>query len=503
LYAASEVAGFAKTGGLADVAASLPLALTELGVDIAVIMPLYSVIRRKASIANAGLPFSVPVGERMVNGALWRGLLPHSSVPIYFIEQPDFFERDDAARGRGIYQHLDGNGRMLDYGDNCARFVFFSRAILEAVRLLDFWPEVLHVNDWHCALAPVYLREIYDRQANRDLRPRYQRLRTLLTIHNIAYQGIFSKDEMPVTGLPWRLFNFEHLEFHDHINFLKGGIVSAEIVNTVSPTYAREIQTPYFGCGLQGSLRMKRNPIQGVVNGVDYSVWNPAIDPHLASVYDAASLPTGKAICKAALQRCLGLAVQPHAPLMAMIARLVDQKGIDLLTPIVPALLDLGAQIVVLGNGDAKYQNALTRLQRSRPESMAVVLGADEDLAHAIEAGADMFLMPSRYEPCGLNQLFSLKYGTVPIVRATGGLADTVVDATPENLAAGNATGFVFRAQAAPAFLEVCERAIVMYRERQAEWAALQRIGMAQDWSWKRSAAEYVKLYVRLADWRT
>jgi starch synthase len=493
LFAACEIAGCAKTGGLADVAAALPRALAEHSVHIAVIMPLYHSARRSGSIHDTGLRLQVPVGERTFEGAIWRGMLPGCGVPAFFIEQKAFFDRNDAG-GRYLYQHV-ADGVMRDYADNSARFIFFSRAILEAIRLLDFWPDVLHLNDWQTALAAVYLREVYDRQGPYELRPRYQELRTALTIHNVAYQGIFWKHDMPLTGLPWRLFNHDQLEFYDHLNFLKGGIVYANVMNTVSPTYAQEIQTPYYGCGLQGVLRARQTRLFGIVNGVDYSVWNPATDPHLAARYDVASFDSGKAQCKAALQRDFGLAEESHTPLFSLISRLVDQKGIDLLIAIIPQLLASGAQLVVLGHGDPYYHHALANLQRRHPGRLAVAFEVDEPLAHQVEAGADIFLMPSRYEPCGLNQLYSLKYGTVPIVRATGGLADTVTDATPATLTAGTATGFTFLAQTPAAFFETCQRAMQMLRDQPLLWQQVQRTGMAQDWSWNRSAEEYIRMY--------
>lgn len=494
LYAASEVTGFAKTGGLADVASSLPLALAERGVDVAVVMPLYRGISQRHCITDTGLSFQVPVGDRQIEGRIWRGTLSASTVPIFFIDQPEFFDRHNNALGGGIYQYVDAAGRLIDYGDNCARFIFFNRAIFEAMRLLQFWPDILHLNDWQTGMAPVYLREYYDCQASYSIRPRYQQIRTVLTIHNVAYQGVFWKEDMPLTGLPWRLFNFTQLEFYDHLSFLKAGIAFADTVNTVSPTYAREIQTPYFGWGMQGALRTKHCGVQGIVNGVDYRVWDPATDSHLAAKYDATSLE-GKAVCKAALQEQCGLEKNAQAPLLGLISRLVAQKGIDLLIPIAPQLLNQGVQIVVLGQGDAHYHHALADLQRQFPGRIVATTGVDEILAHRIEAGADMFLMPSRYEPCGLNQLYSLKYGTLPIVRATGGLADTVVDATGDNIAAGKATGFTFQAMAPAALLETCQRALKMFREQSQQWRDLQRIGMTQDWSWSRSAAEYISLY--------
>jgi starch synthase len=497
LYAASEVAGFAKTGGLADVAGSLPQALVERGIECTVIMPLYRAVRATRPV-RTGLTFQIPIGDRTVSGSLWRGTLPDSQVPIYFVEQPDYFERDDPASGRSLYQFVQADGRRVDYPDNCERFIFFSRAILEAIPLLDVRPNVLHVNDWQTGLAPAYLKEIYQKHAKEAVRERYLPIGTLITIHNLAFQGVFWHYDMPLTGLPWRLFNFEQLEFYGHINFLKGGMVFADLINTVSPTYAREIQTPYFGCGLQGVLSGRKDRLFGIVNGVDYRIWNPATDRNLPANYDVDRL-AGKAVCKTHLQRQFELKQSQRTPLLGMVSRLTDQKGLDLLAGALPQLLRQDVQLVVLGEGDPKYHDMLLTLRRTFAGKVGVALTLDEKLAHLIEAGADIFLMPSQFEPCGLSQLFSLKYGTLPLVRATGGLADTVVDATPENIAAGTATGFAFRAYTPATFLETADRALAMYRTDAKRWQALQQTAMRQDWSWSRSAAEYEKLYLALA----
>ena len=503
LFAASEVTGFAKTGGLADVAGSLPRALARRGVDMAVILPLYGSVRRgPAPLEPTEHVFTIPFGDQPVTGRLWRSTLPQSTIPVYLVEQKEFFERDDPALGRGLYQFTKTDGTRADYLDNSRRFAFFSRAVLEAVRLLDFWPDVLHINDWQTGLVPVYLREIYRQTKPHDLRQRYERMRTLCTIHNLGYQGLFTHLDMPVLSLPWKLFNYEQLEFYGHINFLKAGIVFADLINTVSPMYAREIQTLYFGCGLQGVLLQRARQLCGIVNGVDYHRWDPAHDAHLAAHYDADSVAPGKPVCKAHLQKACGLAVEPNTPLLGMISRLVDQKGLDLLLEAAPALLRQGPQLVVLGEGDPAYHVALLKLQEKYPGQVAVKLVQDEKLAHQIEAGADIFLMPSQYEPCGLNQLYSLKYGTLPVVRATGGLADTVFDASNKNLEAGKATGFVFVPYAAAEFLEAVSRALDCYRRQPRTWVALQQTGMRQDWSWNRSAAEYEGLYRRLVNTR-
>jgi starch synthase len=503
LLAASEVVGFAKTGGLADVAGSLPPALARRGYDCAVILPLYRSARAaKARLERTGHAFRVPVGARTVEGRLCRSTLPDSDVPAYLVEQPDYYERDDPALGRGLYQFMASGGDHRDYPDNCERFVFFCRAVLEALRQLDYWPDVLHANDWQTGLIPVYLREVYRRLPDEKLRARYAGIRTLFTIHNIAYQGVFWHWDMALAGLDWRLFNPCQLECYGHLNLLKAGIVFADLINTVSPTYAREIQTPYFGYGLHGVLSERRDRLFGIVNGADYGVWDPARDPHLPAHYDADALTPGKPACKAQLQRRQGLAVEPAAPLLALVARLVEQKGVDLVGQAAPALLAEGAQLVVLGEGDPAYHRMLEGLRARFPGRVGLTFGFHEPLAHQIEAGADLFLMPSLYEPSGLNQLYSMRYGTPPVVRATGGLSDTVVDTNPVTLAAGTATGFRFVARTPDALLEAVGRALALYRDRPDAWLRVVRTAMRQDWSWDRSAASYAELYEKLIEGR-
>ncbi|MCI0456740.1 MAG: glycogen synthase GlgA [Gemmataceae bacterium] len=501
LYVASEVAGFAKTGGLADVAGSLPRALAQRGHEVAVLLPLYRAVRTGGHpLQPTGLTFGIPFGNRLSSGSIWLSTLPDSDVRVYLIEQPHYFERDDPARGNGLYQFTDPEGRKRDYPDNAERFIFFDQAVLEALRLLDWWPDVLHLNDWQTGLIPVYLRELYPRHPNLELRARYQQIKVLFTLHNMAYQGVFWHHDMPLTGLPWRLFDPDYLEFHGHLNYLKGGIVFSDLINTVSPTYAREIQTPYFGCGLHGVLAQRARRLFGIVNGVDYRTWSPATDAHLSANYDSDTVTEGKPLCKRELQRQYGLAEESRAPLLGMVSRLVDQKGVDLVIKVAPALIEQGAQLVVLGEGDPQYHQLLLQLRERHPQAVGVTLGQNEELAHRIEAGVDVFLMPSLFEPCGLSQLYSLKYGTVPVVRATGGLCDTVADATPERLAAGTATGFSFIPDSPAAFLQAVERALRVYRHDPERWLALMRTGMGQDWSWARSAAEYERLYRRMVE---
>ncbi|MBY0528199.1 MAG: glycogen synthase GlgA [Gemmataceae bacterium] len=503
VHAASEVVGFSKTGGLADVAGSLPRALARRGHECVILTPLYRSARNgKVPLTDTHLTFSVPIGARLVSGRLWKATLPDSSVPVYLIEQAEFFERDDPGQGRGIYQFTLPGGQKRDYPDNCERYVFFCRAILESLRLLDLWPELVHNHDWQAGLVSVYLREEYGRHANAVLRDKYQKVRTVFTLHNVAYQGLFRQSDLAVTGLDWRLFNYRQLEYYGQLSFLKAGIVFSDWLTTVSPSYAEEIQTPYYGAGLQGVLAERRRRLTGIINGVDYRIWDPAHDPHLAAGYTADSVTVGKPKCKAALQQRYGLPVETKAPLLGLIARLVEQKGIDLVLNSAdlllgrkPAANEVSPQLVVLGEGDPVYHRMLQDLRDRYPDRVGLTLAFDEKLAHLIEAGADVYLMPSQFEPSGLNQLYSLKYGTVPVVRTTGGLADTISDFSPQALEDGKATGFRFTPYTPAAFLGAVQRALEVYRHQPEQWLRLLRNGMRQDWSWDRSAAEYEKVY--------
>lgn len=490
LMASSEVAGFAKTGGLADVCGALPRALARHGNQVAVVMPFYNAVRRSGvPIEKTGITLPVPMADRVLACRVFRTYLPNSSVPVYLIEHPPFFERDDPTSGRSLYVQQMPGGYKADYPDNAERFIFFSRAVLETVPHLGFTPDVIHAHDWQAGLIPVYLSEAYRAKAG------YQRTRSVFTIHNIAYQGQYPRDVMKLTGLPAWLFNPDQLEFHGHFNFMKAGIVFANAVNTVSPTYAREIQTPEFGCGLEGLLATVRGKLSGIVNGADYGEWDPAADRHIATPYTAETVFEKKPVCKADLQRRYKLPEDADAPVLGVVARLVSQKGIDLILSAARGFLDLGCQMVFLGEGDAEYHEQLKSFQAGHRDRVGLYLGYNEGLAHAVEAGSDLFLMPSRYEPCGLNQLYSLRYGTPPVVRRTGGLADTVVNATEENLAAGTATGFVFDAYTANALYETVRWALRLWRDRPDDFRQVVRTAMARDWSWDRSAGEYENLY--------
>jgi starch synthase len=482
VLATSEAVPFAKTGGLADVCGALPIELGRLGHQVSVIMPAYrSVFRSGVPIEPTGINLSIPVGRKTVTGKLQLSHFPGTDVPVYFVDRPEYFDRED------LYQSA---GR--DFPDNCERFVFFSRAVLEAVRQLDLNVDILHCNDWQTGLVPAYHKIEY-----RGV-PRFERTASLLTVHNLAYQGTFWHWDMLLTGLDWKYFNWQQMEFFGQLNLLKTGLVFADAISTVSPRYAEEIQTAPLGAGLEGVLQQRRNALSGIINGVDYSQWNPQTDTQIPANYGAANSREGKTKCRAALQQEFNLPRDNGgAPLVAFVGRLAEQKGIDLIVSAIQEWVQsTGVQWIVLGTGDPKYQEQLQTLAQRHPQKVAVRFEFSERLAHQIEAGADMFLMPSRFEPCGLNQLYSLKYGTVPVVRATGGLVDTVTNVTDETLANGTATGFSFHDYSAFALSETLRRAVGLY-SRPEVWNKIVVAGMQQDWSWGRSAREYTSLYER------
>jgi starch synthase len=475
---ASEAVPFAKTGGLADVAGALPPALEQLGTHADLIIPLYNRAHKAGlKLTDTGIDLRVPIGPNTVRGRVLTARIPGSSVNVYLIDQPAYFERD------GLYGR-DG----VDYHDNCERFVFFSRAALETVRLLDLRPDVLHCNDWQTALIPIFLDQFYRKT------PGFSHLGTLMTIHNLAYQGVFWHWDLLLTGLSWDLFHWQGLEYHGKLNFLKAGIVYADMLTTVSPTYAREIQTPAFGVGLDDLLRSRADRLRGIVNGIDGSVWSPKTDPQIHCSYDVNSFVDRKPNCKALLQRRSGLPERPEVPLLAQIGRLDSQKGWDLITGAADRILRHDVQLIVLGTGHTQYMDLLGRLADRYRGKVRAFFEFSDSIAHQIEAGADIFLMPSLYEPCGLNQLYSLAYGTVPLVRATGGLADTVTNTDRHTLEAGTATGFSFQDATADALAGTVDYALGFWPDRPV-WQNIQRTGMRQDWSWKHSAAEYLRVY--------
>ena len=479
LLATSEVVPFSKTGGLADVSGALPRALAQSGADVSVITPAYRCAKELGqTLVPTGAELEIPIGSRVVNGQILKGMLPNTNVPVYFVEQDDYYDRP------GLYQEAGG-----DYRDNCERFVFFSRAVLEAVRLLDLPVDVLHCNDWQTGLIPAYLNIEY-----RGVPP-YENIASVYTIHNLAYQGRFWHWDMLITGLDWKFFNWHQMEFHGDLNLMKTGIVFADWITTVSPTYAEEIQTAELGCGLEGALSHRSDRLQGILNGVDYADWNPATDPHLQANYSLENWRDGKAQAKSTLQTELGLPQRTDVPLVGFIGRLASQKGLDLIRTVIEERVAYeDVQYAILGSGSPDYEAFLREMAAKYPDKVAVRLEFSNPLAHRIEAGSDMFLMPSRYEPCGLNQMYSLKYGTVPIVRSTGGLADTIVDCHDATLADRTANGFSFTEYHSEALHQALGRALEAFSET-ATWSQLVETGMGQDWSWSRSAGRYVDLY--------
>lgn len=479
LLASAEVTPFAKTGGLADVCGALPLALSELEHEVAVIMPAYQQVHQSGQqIESTGISLDIPIGNHYVSGELLRSTLPNSNVMVYLVRQDNYFDRKELYRAAGE-----------DYRDNCERFVFFSRAVMEAIHLLDLAPDVLHVNDWQTGLIPAYLKIEYASARG------FENIATVMTIHNLAYQGQFWHWDMLMTGLDWKYFNWREMEFFGRLNLLKTGIVFADAITTVSPRYAQEIQTAEDGAGLHGVIAHRSDVLSGILNGVDDRVWNPSCDPHLISNYDVSNWQEGKAKCKCALQSEMGLPTRPEVPLIGLVGRLACQKGFDLIGEVLPKWAESeDVQWVFLGTGEPEYHQLLEIIGEKYSDRVGVQLGFSDALAHRIEAGADMFLMPSQYEPCGLNQMYSLKYGTVPIVRATGGLADTVIDANEQNLIAQTANGFSFEHYSPLALDETLRRACKMFGDV-ASWQQLVERGMRQDWSWNRSAQNYVDFY--------
>ncbi|MBA3481489.1 MAG: glycogen synthase GlgA [Pirellulales bacterium] len=484
LFATAEAAPFCKTGGLGDVCGALPRELARLGHKPFVFLPAFRQTRQPGiPIEPTGIAVDVPIGQKTVRGHLLRSQLPGSGVPVYLIDQNDYFDRPQLYREDGE-----------DYRDNCERFTFFSRAVLEAIPLLGLDIDVVHCHDWCAGLIPAYLKTLYGhREPWRDLT-------SLLTIHNLAYQGNFWHWDMALTGLDWRYFNWRQMEFFGNLSFLKTGLVFADALTTVSPTYAVEILDPPLSCGLEGILQHREEDLTGIINGVDYEQWNPATDRFLGpNRYGIRDYARGKAACKAELQRSLHLPQRSETPLLAAIGRLADQKGFDLITRLMRHWAErVDAQWVVLGTGEPKYHEALAALAKEFPERIAVRLEFSDEWAHRIEAAADIFVMPSQYEPCGLNQLYSLKYGTVPVVRATGGLVDTVVNATPETIADRTATGFSFQDYTSLALAETLEHACRAYLDKPL-WNQLIETGMQQDWSWRHSAEEYGEVYQQVA----
>ncbi|MGC8897472.1 MAG: glycogen synthase GlgA [Bacteroidota bacterium] len=486
LFVSSEVDPFAKTGGLADVSGALPQALKELGIEVRIIMPRYGAIdeekfRLHEVIRLRDIP--IPVGHRTEVGCIRSAFIvgPKTKVQVYFLSHDNFFGNRDSL-------YVDSSTKK-DYPDNDERFIFFDRSVLEMLKRLGWQPDIIHCNDWQTGLIPAYLKTIYKSD------PFFKDVKTIFTIHNIAYQGSFPRSSFEKTGLPAETFTPDGVEFYGNLNFLKAGLVYSDILTTVSERYAEEIRTlDEYGAGMTGILQKRRNDLYGIVNGIDYSVWNPAVDSLIPYRYNLNTLDN-KAENKKILLRKYNLQFDPTKPLIGSISRLADQKGFDLIAEVSEELMKRNLQYVILGTGEKKYHELFESLRKKYPTKIGVYLGFNNELAHLIEAGADMFLMPSRYEPCGLNQLYSLKYGTVPIVRSTGGLADTIEDV---DLKTGKGTGFKFTEYNGSALLEAIDRALKAW-QNQALWRKIMKEGMSRDFSWETSAKKYLSLYKKLA----
>ena len=469
LFVASESVPYSKTGGLADVVGGLSAVLVEAGHKVAVLLPRYRGTKTQASTVPS---LTIPLGDELRFPAIVEGAAV-GGVRFYFVDDPDYFDRAQLYGEKGS-----------DYHDNAERFCEFSRAAIEFAK--HVWrPEVIHCHDWQSALVPVLLHTLYAGD------PALKDLPVVFTIHNLGYQGLFPHAALQRIGLPETLFHVEALEFFGKVNFLKGGLVYSDQLTTVSRKYAAEIQTKEYGYGLEGVLRMRADRVTGILNGVDYSAWSPEADKLIAANYSAHNLD-GKRACKKDLLDTFKLPAENMTrPVIGIVSRFVDQKGFDIFAEVAAELLQENLAIIALGTGDPQYEKLFQALAQKFPAKVGVKIAYDNTLAHKIEAGADMFLMPSRYEPCGLNQIYSLRYGTVPVVRATGGLDDTIVQYNPKT---GGGTGFKFDAYTSRALLECVRIAIRVFRDA-AAWHAIQTTGMAKDFSWKHSAAAYINVY--------
>ncbi|HTZ11165.1 MAG TPA: glycogen synthase GlgA [Candidatus Margulisiibacteriota bacterium] len=455
VIAASEVVPFAKTGGLADVAGALPVALEDAGQEVIIVMPRYKAV--------SDAKFKIKRVSENISSSVTG-----SNIKVYFVENENYFNRD------GLY-----GDKSADYPDNLDRFSYYCKRTLELLKEINFKPDIIHVHDWQASLIPVYLKTLYAKDAF------FKGTRTLLTIHNIGYQGLFPKAEFPKLGLDWSYFGIDGLEFYDKVNILKGGMVFSNLINTVSATYSKEIQTKEFGFGLEGLLNKRRESVFGILNGLDYSIWNPDTDKFILKNYSPAGVKD-KADDKEDLQKICKLPLKKDIPLFGIVSRLAEQKGFDILAEAIDDICKLKVQLVILGTGDIKYHQILEERVKKYPKTISLQLKFDDTLAHKIYAGSDIFLMPSKYEPCGLGQLISLRYGTIPLVFKTGGLADTV---KKDN-------GFVFDKYTSDALLKTVKSAIKAF-EKKDKWLALAKRAMQYNFSWEESARKYLQLYAK------
>jgi starch synthase len=473
LLASSEVHPFSKTGGLADMVGALAKTLARMGHQVGMITPLYLGIREKLpGLSRMNIPLDFPLGAARVHGEVWQ-YEAGDGLTIYFIDQPDFYQRAT------LYQRYG-----VDYPDNAERFTFFSKAVAHVAFHADWKPELVHLHDWQASPAALLI------QHQKKLPGWGPGPKVCLTIHNLAYQGVFPAGHYALLNLPWDYFNPHGVEFYGQMNCLKTGIAYADAITTVSPRYAREIMTEQFGAGLDGLLRHRHDVLTGILNGVDYDEWRTTDNPHLKHSYSASDL-TGKTANKADLQAELGLPVNPAAPLFGSIGRLVEQKGVDILIGALEETLSANLQVILLGTGAPFFQTACADLARRNPSKMSATIGFDQGLSHRIEAGCDFFLMPSRFEPCGLNQMYSLHYGTVPIVHRTGGLDDSVMDIRDQ---AERADGIKFDEYSSRALVKGIQKGLALYAEPQL-LSHFRKNGMSANFSWNRTAEDYVTFY--------
>jgi starch synthase len=475
LFVTSEVYPLVKTGGLGDVSYALSNALRQLGLDIRLLLPGYPAVLEQLSLIEVHEDIKLSPSQQPFR--LLAGIMPDGITPVYVIECPEFYERNG-----NPYQDEQGK----DWADNALRFGLLSKVAAKfGQHHFLFKPDLIHCNDWQAGLVPAFLK--FSAHAH---------VKTVMSVHNMAYQGIFGPKVIEELGLPAESFSIDGLEYYGKVSFLKASLVYADWLTTVSPTYAKDIQTKLYGCGLEGLLKKRNHQLTGLLNGIDTTTWNPKTDPYLKHHYNSHNV-ANKGFNTKALRTKLKLAFAKKAPLIGMITRITEQKGIDLVIPLIPQIIKAGAQIAILGSGDKALENQLQELATMYPKSLSVNLGYDEELAHQIEAGADIFLMPSQFEPCGLNQMYSMHYGTIPIVRHTGGLADTVVNLMPDTLADNTATGFVFEQDNSEELWFCIQRALQIFRD-QTTWKQLQINGMKRDFSWQTSAKAYLSLYSQI-----
>ncbi len=492
LFLSTEVYPFAKTGGLADVSAALPQGLRELGHDVRVMMPKYGFIgekKQKIHLINRlqGVEFEI-AGKSLVTNLKSSAILTNKTrIQLYFLENEEYFQR------LGLY--VDPVTRE-DYPDNDERFLLYALAAFELCRLLLWKPDIIHCNDWQGGLVPALLKGRFADD------PLFKDTKIVFTVHNLEYQGNFPASTFPKLELPPEFYSADGMKFFDRVSYLKSGIAYADAITTVSQTYAEEIRTPEFGCGMDDLLSKRKRDLHGILNGIDLLVWDPSNDVNIVRPYAVEDFIEGdfsaKEACKQDLCFDMGIPYQEGRPVLGMIARLVEQKGFDLVVDIINKIVEADVQLVILGEGDKKYVELLTEMQKKHPEHIGFYFGFHDSFAHKIEAGSDIYLMPSAYEPCGLNQMYSMHYGTVPVVRKTGGLADTVIDLDSVGDSDAKPTGFTFEKYEAQAFWKAIEHAIKIYRNDQPLWHELQINGMQKDFSWDRSAVEYAQVYEKL-----